>query len=82
MKTIELKGEKVVMIDQTLLPREVKLIECIDTECIAEAIENLRIRGAPALGVAAAFALAQTALKYANSSRDVVLPSWRRPTSA
>jgi methylthioribose-1-phosphate isomerase len=73
MRTIELKGEKVVMIDQTLLPREVKLIECIDTECIAEAIENLRIRGAPALGVAAAFALAQTALKYANSSRDVVL---------
>ena len=73
MKTIELKDEKVLMIDQTLLPREVKLIECHDTECIAEAIENLRIRGAPALGVAAAFALAQTALKYANSPREAVL---------
>ncbi len=73
MRTIELKGEKVVMIDQTLLPEEVKLVECSDTECIAEAIENLRIRGAPALGVAAAFALAQTALKHANSGREEVL---------
>jgi methylthioribose-1-phosphate isomerase len=73
MRTIELKGEKVVMIDQTLLPEEVRLIECTDTECIAEAIENLRIRGAPALGVAAAFALAQTALKNADRAAQEVL---------
>ncbi|NOZ59888.1 MAG: S-methyl-5-thioribose-1-phosphate isomerase [Euryarchaeota archaeon] len=73
MRTIELKGEKVVMIDQTLLPEEVRLIECADTECIAEAIESLRIRGAPALGVAAAFALAQTALKNAHKPAQEVL---------
>ncbi len=42
------------LIDQTLLPGELKYIECRDTETLWEAIRVLRIRGAPALGIAAA----------------------------
>jgi methylthioribose-1-phosphate isomerase len=42
------------MIDQTLLPCELKLIACHDVETLWEAIRSLRIRGAPAIGVAAA----------------------------
>lgn len=73
MKTIEFKDGKVVLIDQTLLPGEVKYIECEDIECIAEAIENLRIRGAPAIGVAAAFGLALIASQNIGKENRVVI---------
>ena len=42
------------MIDQTLLPGEVKIISCRDVATLWEAIRALRVRGAPAIGVAAA----------------------------
>ena len=45
------------MIDQTLLPGDCKVIACHDVETLWEAIRSLRIRGAPALGVAAAMGL-------------------------
>jgi methylthioribose-1-phosphate isomerase len=73
MKTIEFKDDRVSLIDQTLLPLELKYMQCKDIECIAEAIENLRIRGAPAIGVAAAFGLALTALKNAGEDRKRIL---------
>jgi len=46
-----------VLIDQTLLPVELKEIECRDVETVWEAIKSLRIRGAPAIGIAAAYGI-------------------------
>jgi methylthioribose-1-phosphate isomerase len=46
-----------VMIDQTLLPVELRNIECHDVETVWEAIRSLRVRGAPAIGVAAAYGM-------------------------
>lgn len=43
------------LIDQTCLPRELKLIDCCDVETVWEAIKALRVRGAPAIGIAAAY---------------------------
>jgi len=43
------------MIDQTLLPSDYKVISCETLESVWEAIKMLRVRGAPALGVAAAY---------------------------
>ena len=43
------------MIDQTLLPTEIKVIECQNIETVLEAIKMLRVRGAPAIGIAAAY---------------------------
>ncbi len=42
------------LIDQTLLPTEFSHIECRDVETVWEAIRSLRVRGAPAIGIAAA----------------------------
>jgi len=42
------------LIDQTLLPNELKFLHCSDIATIHEAIRSLRVRGAPAIGVAAA----------------------------
>ena len=43
------------MIDQTRLPVEFLEIDCLDVETVFEAIQMLRVRGAPAIGVAAAY---------------------------
>lgn len=43
------------LIDQTLLPNELTRIECRDIETVWEAIKMLRVRGAPAIGIAAAY---------------------------
>ncbi len=60
LQTITWEGKLdgcVRMVDQTLLPSEMKLIECRDVECMWEAIRSLRVRGAPAIGIAAAMGL-------------------------
>ena len=43
------------MIDQTRLPVECVEIDCRDVETVVEAIKSLRVRGAPAIGIAAAY---------------------------
>ena len=45
------------MIDQTLLPTELKILDCHTIETIWEAIKMLRVRGAPAIGIAAAYGI-------------------------
>jgi len=54
------------MIDQRRLPGEEVYVECRDYESVAEAIEKMIIRGAPAIGVAAAFGVALGFLKVAS----------------
>ncbi len=63
MRTIELRGKTVVLIDQTRLPQELKLVRCRSAEEVARTIERMQIRGAPALAAAVAMALAVTALR-------------------
>ena len=50
-------GVSVVILDQTLLPNEEKYIELSSAEALFEAIYALRVRGAPAIGIFAAYAL-------------------------
>ena len=49
------------LIDQTLLPGELRYIELDDAAQVAEAIASMRVRGAPAIGIAAAYGLALAA---------------------
>jgi len=60
MRTIDWNDESksVVMIDQTLLPVELNVIECKNLASLCEAIRSLRVRGAPALGAAGGFGMA------------------------
>ena len=58
VKTIEWTEAGVVMIDQTRLPREEVYVTCRNYQEVAEAIRTMVIRGAPAIGVAAAMGLA------------------------
>jgi len=55
--TIEWKDNRVRIIDQTLLPHRLKFIYCDSARDIYGAIKTMKIRGAPALGVAAAYGM-------------------------
>jgi methylthioribose-1-phosphate isomerase len=61
MRTIEWRDGKVVTIDQTKLPQETAFLEMRNVIEVAEAIKTMKIRGAPLLGAASAFALALVA---------------------
>lgn len=43
------------ILDQTLLPRELRYIDCCDEQTLWQAINTLQVRGAPAIGIAAAY---------------------------
>jgi methylthioribose-1-phosphate isomerase len=63
VETIEWTPEGVVMIDQTRLPRETVYVTCRNYIEVADAIRTMIIRGAPAIGVAAAMGVAVGALQ-------------------
>jgi methylthioribose-1-phosphate isomerase len=53
--TIQFTGEKVRIIDQTRLPLEKSIISIESGKEMWDAIKTLKVRGAPAIGIAAAF---------------------------
>jgi len=59
--TINWKDGKVCMLDQTKLPTEVVYVDCLDYKTVAKGIKELWIRGAPAIGIAAAMGIALAA---------------------
>ncbi|HZQ54810.1 MAG TPA: S-methyl-5-thioribose-1-phosphate isomerase [Bryobacteraceae bacterium] len=71
VETIEWTPEGVVMIDQTRLPRETVFVTCRTYREVADAIRNMIIRGAPAIGVAAAMGVALGALQSQDLERDM-----------
>ncbi len=63
-------GNKVKMIDQTKLPQKEVYLKLGTCQEVAQAIKEMKIRGAPAIGVASAYGIALGALKIKTSSRD------------
>jgi methylthioribose-1-phosphate isomerase len=57
MKTMYWKDDKLFLIDQTRLPHEVRYVECETYKDVIDAIKTMKVRGAPAIGIAAAFAV-------------------------
>lgn len=58
MKTLEWEDNKLKLIDQTKLPDELTYVYCNDYREVIVAIKDMIVRGAPAIGVAAAFGMA------------------------
>ena len=88
MVTIEWAEGQVRFLDQTRLPLEERYVETADVGRVAEAIRRLEIRGAPAIGVAAAFGVvlaSQRAVSAeevrASSRRAIQILGATRPTA-
>ena len=78
IRTVEWKNNKVIMIDQTKLPNELVFVEYDNYNQIADAIRNLVVRGAPAIGVSGAFGLALAALESNSTSKENLISDLQR----
>ena len=78
---LRLEGDRVVVLDQRRLPAEEAALECRSAAEVAEAIRTLAVRGAPAIGIAAAYgyALAAARGEDLDEAARVLLAS--RPTA-
>ena len=81
---LKFEREKLLVLDQTLLPHEEKWIECRTPDDMIGLIQRLAIRGAPLIGVGAALSIAQYAEAGANPeqiSREAAKLRAARPTA-
>jgi methylthioribose-1-phosphate isomerase len=72
-----LPGGRVRLIDQTRLPREEAYVETSDCRDLARAIREMRVRGAPLIGITAAYALALAAREAAAGDRPALMSALR-----
>lgn len=70
MRTIDWVDGKIQLIDQTRLPAEEVILSLSTVEELAEAISSLRVRGAPALGVAGGLGIALAAQRAQEDGED------------
>ncbi len=82
VKPIEWLGDRVKILDQTRLPLEEIYLEMDSYLDIASAITELKIRGAPAIGVAGGYAIAIGALKITSDSQEDFIEEYRRVSRA
>jgi len=64
IRPIEWKNGKLCLLDQTLLPHQTKYVECCTYSDVARAIKDMIVRGAPAIGVSAAYGMVLGAAEY------------------
>ena len=71
-------GRELIILDQTLLPGEIKYLHLSRLEEIREAIYSLRVRGAPAIGVAAAYGVYLTSAQLESDDMDAFCAHFQR----
>jgi len=74
-------GPAVRLLDQTALPERVEILDCRDVSTLAEAIRALRVRGAPALGVAGAYGVVLGAFVDGDAAGAAATLTAQRPTA-
>ncbi len=70
LATVEWKDGAVRLLDQSRLPERVEFLDCRDYRTVAMAIRELRVRGAPAIGVTAAMGVALGAQSITTKDPD------------
>lgn len=78
IKPIYWESDRLMVLDQTVLPHSEIVLELSDYKEVIEAIKEMRIRGAPALGITAAYALAMAARKILKEQETQFLELLRK----
>ena len=73
MRTVEWHKNAVRMIDQRKIPWESVTVDLETYQAVAESITNMTVRGAPAIGAAAAFGLALAAFQSSASTLEKLI---------
>jgi methylthioribose-1-phosphate isomerase len=68
IRPLKWTGESLLLLDQRKLPLKEEWLECKDYECVAKAIEQMVVRGAPAIGVVAAYGVVLGAKEMAKKA--------------
>jgi methylthioribose-1-phosphate isomerase len=80
-RIVRLEGNAVVVLDQRRLPAEEVELWCVSSAEVADAIRALAVRGAPAIGIAAAYGLALAAARGEDLDRAYDVLAASRPTA-
>ena len=78
---LEEDGPAVVLLDQRRLPDEIVEMRCVTAADVAEAIREMAVRGAPAIGIAAAYGMALAALRGDDLAEAEAALAASRPTA-
>jgi methylthioribose-1-phosphate isomerase len=81
LNPIEWKKDKLILLDQTLLPGKEKYLKISDYREVVAAIKRLAVRGAPAIGIAAAYGAVLGAQAIETSERAGFLKEFKKVTS-
>ncbi len=90
MQAVEWMGDCLKVLDQRLLPEQIRFDEYYDAEGVAEAISSMRVRGAPAIGITAAYGVALSVMQHysvtdldwkTKVTADIQLLAKSRPTA-
>jgi methylthioribose-1-phosphate isomerase len=88
VQSLQWTGHSLQVLDQRLLPGQIHFDEYTDAAGVTEAIRSMRVRGAPAIGIAAAYGVALSALQHYPASdwqdkvaADIELLAASRPTA-
>ncbi len=78
IRPINWTGSSIQLLDQTLLPHERAIVNITDYRSAASAITEMRVRGAPAIGVTAAYAMVLAAAELQSRERDHFIGALRQ----
>jgi methylthioribose-1-phosphate isomerase len=81
VEPIRWSGDRLQLLDQRRLPREVVYVDCVNASDVARAIKTMVVRGAPAIGVAAAFGMAMASRDGADLAAAANELKSARPTA-
>jgi methylthioribose-1-phosphate isomerase len=81
VKPLRYEDGTLLVLDQTLLPAEERWLRCSTAGEVADAINRLAVRGAPAIGLAAAYGLAVEAANGSDVRQAAALLAATRPTA-
>jgi methylthioribose-1-phosphate isomerase len=81
-RIVRLEADRVVVLDQRRLPDEEVELECSSADDVADAIRTLAVRGAPAIGIAAAYGYALAAARGDDLEQAARVLGSARPTAA
>jgi methylthioribose-1-phosphate isomerase len=82
LSPVEWRNNKLILLDQTRLPREEVYLEIEDYQDVSAAIKRLAVRGAPAIGIAAAYGVALGAMRIKARATSEFLVKFKKVTQA
>jgi len=81
VRAVQWRGDHLRLLDQRLLPQEERWIDCRDAAAVMQAIRDLAVRGAPAIGIAAAWGVVLAAQQHAALDEAQAMLRAARPTA-